>query len=194
LNDSFRWRFPHQLLEATMRSRLNIAVAITFGFFIACAATGPLQAQDPDAFARLQTSLKQNDQITVTTDDGKKTKGRLLEVSPEHIVLSLKSGPLNIAAPRILKVQRKHNGVLLGAIIGAGAGIPLAIGFASYANNEGASSAWAAVPILVGAGIGTAIDAALPSNRTVYQRNTTGITLSPVVDRNRSGARVAWRF
>src|SRR5262245_38289832 len=124
-----------------------------------------------------------------------KIKGRMVEASPDQIVLNLKGGPQPIPASRILRVQRKHNGVLLGALVGAGAGVSLALVADAYARNEGGSSAAAALPIAFGAALGIGIDALVSSNRTVYQRNANQrLTLNPVVDRNRWGARVAWRF
>jgi len=39
------------------------------------------------------------------------------------------------------------------------------------------------------------IDALLSTKKTMYERNPNQrLTLSPVLDRNRLGARVAWRF
>lgn len=120
-------------------------------------------------------------------------KGRMFEVTAEGIVLKTKDGPRNIAASQIAKVQRRKNGVLLGALIGAGGGVPLALTVAAYNANEGGSGAWAAVPILVGMVVGTGIDAVLGSKKTLYDRTSNRrITLSPVIDKHGLGARVAF--
>jgi hypothetical protein len=152
------------------------------------------QQADP-AFARLQTILKANDALTVTTDDGTKVKGRMMEVSLDRIVLQVEGGPMNIAASRIVKVQRRKNGMLLGAIIGLGAGVPFAVFASEYSNNEGGGSAVAAIPILIGLGIGAGIDAAVPSRPTVYDGNSKKrVTIGPVLDRHRIGIGLALKF
>jgi hypothetical protein len=107
---------------------------------------------------------------------------------PDQIVLNLKGGPQQIPASRILKVQRKHNGVFLGAVIGAAAGILPALAMSAYLNNEGGDSAIALAPIGLGVGVGIGIDALLSTKKTMYQRNPNQrLTLSPVLDRNRLG-------
>ena len=154
------------------------------------------QQSDPN-FTRLRTSLKVTDKLTVTRSDGSKAEGRLLEISADRIVLQEKGGPQNIAATEITTVQRRHNGVLLGFIVGAGAGAALAFWVrAVYSEDRGGhnkSTDFVLVP--VGAGIGTAIDFMISSNRTVYDRNSKkGITASPILDRERKGVKLALNF
>jgi hypothetical protein len=92
-------------------------------------------------------------------------------------------------------VQRKRNGVLLGALIGAGVGILPAVAISSYTNNEGGSSAWAAMPIGVGAAMGVGIDALLSKNRTVYQRNANQrVTLTPLWIETEGAFAWRWQF
>ena len=178
-----------------MRHKRTAAV-LGLGFLIGFVGPPRLQAEDRTDFTQLQTTLKQDDQLTVTTADGNKVEGRMMEISTERLVLRMKDGPRSIAASQIVKVKQRKNGVLLGALIGAGAGIPFAVVLAEYANNEGGSiAAFAAVPIAVGLGIGTAIDAALPSRKTLYDRNSKSrVTLAPVIDRKGFGARLAFKF
>src|SRR5689334_1772782 len=148
-----------------MRAHSTSTIAAILGLLMAGLASADAQAQDRNDFSQLQTTLKQNDKLTVTTENGMKIKGKMIEASPDQIVLNLKGGPQQIPASRILRVQRKHNGVWLGALIGAGAGIPLALAMSSYVSNEGGDAALAVVPIAFGAALGVGIDALLPSNR-----------------------------
>ena len=142
-------------------------------------------------FSRLQTVLKQNDKLKVTSEDGSKFEGRMLELAADRIVLQLKDGPRNITAAQVTKVQRQHNGVGLGIVIGAGAMTPIAV----IAGNEGGGSGMALGMILVGAGIGAGVDAFIPSHRTVYDRYSKNhVSLSPVLDHRGRGVRVAVRF
>ena len=157
-------------------------------------AQGEASQVDP-AFVQLQNTLKVDDTLTITSDNGNKIKGRLIEITPDHILLRVKNGQETIAAPQIMKVGKRKNGVLLGAVVGAGAGVPFAVVISSYTSNEGASGAYAFVPVVMGLGIGIGIDALLPSTRTVYDRNSQRrITVSPVIDGDRLGARVTLKF
>jgi hypothetical protein len=178
-----------------MKSHLSLTIATVLGFLLAGMVPANAHAQDKSDFSQLQTTLKQNDKLTVTTDAGIEVKGKLISASPDQIVLNLKGQPQQIPASKILRVQRKRNGVLLGALIGMGAGILPAVMLSEYTSNEGGNSAAALVPIGLGAAIGIGVDALLAKNHTMYQRNPNQrLTLSPVLDRNRVGARVAWRF
>ena len=76
-----------------------------------------------------------------------------------------------IPADQVTRVQRRRNGILLGALIGAGAGVPFGIALPSWAHNEGGSEAGALLlPIAAGLGAGIAIDAVLVRPRTVFDR------------------------
>jgi len=177
-----------------MRQRRTVVVLI-LAFLIGFVGLRQLQGQDRSDFTALQTTVKQDDKLTVTIDGGSTVTGRLLEISEERIVLKMKNGPLTIAVPKINLVQRRKNGVLLGAFIGAGAMVPVAIAIGEYSYNEGGSSAYAVVPILAGAGIGMAIDALIPSRQTLYRRTSQNhIGVSPVINRNGVGARIAFKF
>ena len=176
-----------------MRSQPSTTIATVLGVLMAFIIPVAVHAQYD--FSQLQTTLKQNDRLTLTTDSGTKIEGKLIEATPDQIVLNLKGGPQQIPASRILKVQRKHNGVFLGAVIGAAAGILPALTLSAYLHNEGGDSAMALAPIGLGVGVGIGIDALLSTKKTMYERNPNQrLTLSPVLDRNRLGARVAWRF
>src|SRR5262245_10091250 len=108
--------------------RHHTAVAfLALGFIVGLAGPMRLLAQDRADFTQLQTTLKQDDKLEVTTTNGVKVQGRILEVTAERIVLKMKDGTREIAASEITKVQRRKNGVLLGALIGAGAGVPVAL-------------------------------------------------------------------
>src|SRR5262245_48691576 len=172
-----------------MRSQPSTILAAVLGLFVACITPVNVHAQYQSDFSQLEKTLKQNDQLTLTTDSGTKIKGKLIQASPDQILLNLKRGAQQIPASRILKVQRTRNGVLLGAVIGAGAGILPAIALSAYAHNEGGDSAIALAPIGLGAAVGIGIDALLSTKKTMYERKPNQrLTLRPVLDRNRLGA------
>jgi hypothetical protein len=173
-----------------------LAASLLLAFFESRQAFAQDEASQVDpAFVQLQNALKVDDTLTITSDNGNKVNGRLIEITDAHILLRVKNGQQSIAAPQIVKVGKRKNGVLLGAIIGAGASIPFALAVSSYSYNEGGSPSAAFIPIMMGLGIGTGIDALLPSTRTVYDRNLQRrVTVSPVIDRDRMGGRITLKF
>ena len=173
-----------------------LAASLLLAFFESRQALAQDGASQVDpAFVQLQNALKVDDTLTITSDNGSKVKGRLIEITDDHVLLRVKNGQQSIAAPQIVKVGKRKNGVLLGAIIGAGASIPFALALSSYAYNEGGSQSAALIPVMMGLGIGTGIDALLPSTRTLYDRNSQRrVTVSPVIDRDRVGGRITLKF
>ena len=119
-----------------------LAASLFLAFFESRQAFAQDDASQVDpAFVQLQNTLKVDDTLTITSENGNKVKGRLIEITDDHILLRVKNGQQSIAAPQIVKVGKRKNGVLLGAIIGAGASIPFALALSSYAYNEGGSGA-----------------------------------------------------
>ena len=174
-----------------------LTASLFLAFFESRYVFAQVEASQVDpAFVQLQNALKVDDTLTITSDNGNKVQGRLIEITDDHILLRVKNGQQSIAAPQIVKVGKRKNGVLLGAIIGAGASIPFALALSTYAHNEGGSqSAAALIPVMMGLGIGTGIDALLPSTRTIYDRNSQRrVTVSPVLDRGRMGGRITLKF
>ena len=147
-------------------------------------------------FGRLGDKLKVGDSIVVTTDTGGEVRGRFLSVSPTGIVLHVNEVQQQLPPSQVSRIQVRRNGVLLGALIGAGAGVPFGLALKSWAHNEGGSEAAAlAVPIAAGLGAGIAIDAFLVRPRTVFDRvSSARVTLIPLVSPQRAAVRVALTF
>lgn len=139
-------------------------------------AASPAWAQDSsprvDAdFSRLREQLKIGDGVVVSIRGGTMVRGRVVDISNVRIAVLANDVRREIPGDQVTRVQRRRNGILLGALIGAGAGIPFGIALRSYAHNEGGSEAGALLfPIAVGLGAGIAIDALLVRARTVFER------------------------
>jgi hypothetical protein len=59
-------------------------------------STGRCAGAGSNDFSQLQATLKQNDKLTVTTESGMKIKGKMIEVSPDQIVLNSNGAPQQI--------------------------------------------------------------------------------------------------
>ena len=122
-------------------------------------------------FSRLREQLKAGDEVVVNTRDGTTIRGRVVEVSTVQIAVVANNVRREIPSDQVTRVQRRRNGILLGALIGAGAGVPFGLALKSYAHNEGSTETGALLfPIGVGLGVGIAIDAFLVVPRTVFER------------------------
>ncbi len=157
-------------------------------------AAAPVLAQGPDTgvspgFLELQQKLKVNDTVIVTSEDGSKATGQLIDISTERITLREGSSQRTIPAPQITQVQQRKNGIVLGTVVGALAGVPVGILAGQYAYNEAGDAGAAAIfPIAAGAGNGLAIDAILWKPRTLYSRQpTTRAAVRPLLDGTRRG-------
>jgi hypothetical protein len=153
-------------------------------------------AQAVSDFSRLHEHLRPGDTIDVTMTDGTTFRGETLEISDTRLVVQANGSRKELGADQLVKIDRRRNGVLLGAIIGAGAGIPFGLAMRSYAYNEGGDQAGALIlPILAGVGAGIAIDAALVRPRTVFSQSRQAVReLTVIVGHGRAGMQVRLTF
>lgn len=149
------------------------------------------QADDPgDVIAR---RAKAGDRLTVTTTDGRELRGRLVQLSPTALVLQADSLGRTVPYSEIGRVTRHKNGVLLGALIGTGAGFAVGVPLRSLANNEGANGDGAlAVCVAFGLGIGIGIDAIAGSERTIYAGPRARVRQQVSIGPQRGGAAFRW--
>ena len=126
-----------------------------------------------DAQDMIGGKVRPGDKLTITTRDFREIKGRFLTAGNDIIVLAREGGETRLRWSDVDRVKRRRNGVLLGAIIGAGAGVATGIPVAMLAENEHGEGAEALTSmILLGLGAGIGVDALLSTNRTVYDRRS----------------------
>jgi hypothetical protein len=150
------------------------ACAVTSWLLMALLMPAGARAQAPRAdpdFSGLQRHLKAGDEVVVTIQGGTTIRGRVGALSAGQITIVSDHEPQEIPATQVSKIQRRRNGILLGALIGAGTGLAFGFALKTYAYNEGGNEAAALLlPIGIGLGAGIAIDALLVTPRTVYER------------------------
>lgn len=128
------------------------------------------QTASPD-IADLQRQLRAGDAVTVRLLNGTSVDGRLDAVSASQLSVTAAGTRRDIPTDQIARVDRRRNGILLGAIIGAAAGVPFGVFMSTWFHNEGGNEAAAfLLPVGAGLGAGIAIDAALVRPRTVFER------------------------
>jgi hypothetical protein len=143
-----------------MRSIIRGAIVL-----VACVSCTP-SAWAQNARDVVDGKVRPGDKLTITTRDNREIKGRFLGSRDDVMVLSLEGNEAQLRWIDIDRVKRRRNGVLLGAIIGAGVGVWAGIGVADFMENK----TWLTSMFALGLGTGIAIDALLSTNRTVYDR------------------------
>ena len=183
-------RYGQQLREALRDSdkREQRALAATAAALLIGVATS--EAQNPnDAQSVIDHKANVGNRLTITTTDGTEVKGRLLRLDGEHLVLQHETGERSFRYTEIDRVRRRKNGVLLGALIGFGAGAAIGWPVAQLSSNEGGSRSDGVWIALAGLGAGVGIDALLGSNPTIYRSSVrTGLAVTPT----KKGAMVAF--
>jgi hypothetical protein len=137
---------------------------------VACLSYAPsVRAQDVRDV--IDEKVRPGDKLTVTTRDRREVKGRFVRGAADGIVLAFEGSEARLRWSDLDTVKRRRNGVLLGAIIGAGAGAATGIPVAMLAENEHGEGAEALTSmILLGLGVGIGVDALLSIDRTIYDR------------------------
>jgi hypothetical protein len=143
------------------------------------------------SFDELRSKLNASQTVFVTDASGRQTKGKVVDISGSTLViLTPETRTFTDAAITDIKITDSRWD---GALIGAGAGIGLAIWDYSIDPSEPGNAAIFAIGASLGAAIGAGIDAlrARPG-RTVYR--SPSVAVSPVLGRTRQGLSISVRF
>jgi len=169
------------------------------------------------SFDELQTTLKQGDEVRVTTASGDRLKGEALEVSASGLELRIKTPRPDASTPaaaqrrlvendvRQIAIEHRDrlwNGTLIGLAVTAFPGIATiawGLSAADEGYTTGAEIAGAGIVILgIGAGIGAAVDASIHRRTTVYLRlpatRSSHVSVAPLLARTAGGVRLSFQF
>jgi hypothetical protein len=129
-------------------------------------------AADP-SFERMRAKLKAGDHLTVDLINGSTVEGRVIDGGPDGLVISTDVGERRLSRPDIGIVRRHGHGVILGAIIGTGAGLAFGTLVGTILQNEGHDRDPAVFGLtLIGLGAGVGIDALANIPRTLYRQSS----------------------
>lgn len=169
-----------------------------FAFALLLCCPSGAHAQTAHTFDALQGAVKANDLVVVTDETGRKTKGRIVDVSGASLGVSAatRSGAPETRrfAEGTVSEIRAADPLWNGALIGAGAGI----GLATWDYLIDPSEPGNAVVFTVAIGLGTAIGAGLDGlvHKVLYlrPRQATSMSVLPLVGNRRQGVVVSVRF
>jgi hypothetical protein len=182
---------------ATVRTGVVALTALLF-------ASSPCPAQtEADA---IRSCVKGGQKVSVTTDGGEVLEGRIDAITADGLSIRTAAASADVPFEQVVRIDRPHDGLGNGALIGLGTGAALGLIAAAADDDHGhcdnlytcsdyGGGGYAAVTLL-GAGLGTAVgvavDALVHGKREIYRR-TGGrhVTASPAFGRGVRGAVVS---
>ena len=163
----------------------------------------PVYAQT--AADEIRARIREGDKVTVTDDQGREFKGRINAMTAEGLSIVERGKAAAVNYGEIVKIDRPHDGLGNGALIGFLSGAGLGV-LAMRAEDQRACDpeVWfdcsdvgggtyfmgAAIVGAVGAAIGTGVDALIRRNPSIYRRGATRVTLGPRVTHRSAGAAI----
>jgi len=162
------------------------------------------QAQEiARAFDQLPALVKAGDTVSVTDASGLQFSGRIIQLTPTTIGVLTRGTRRDLTELDVLSIVRRNagdagRGARWGLAVGAAFGLLLTIPAATDCYECG----WqiplgGAMFAGIGAGVGAGIGASLSTQELVYRKGyggTTNVAISPIVDRDYKGVRMALRF
>jgi hypothetical protein len=144
-------------------------------------------AQEPaTSLDQLRLLLEKGDKITVIDSSGRNFKGIVEKIAPDALDLKVEGKIQSFNENNLRRITRRKqdsalNGTLIGAAVGFGATLPIALGFSGY-DEKGAAVAAAGIWGLIGAGIGALVDVSVQENQMVYfhPKGSISWSISPI--------------
>lgn len=161
---------------------------IAMAVLVLCPVSGNAQAPARSA-DQLKLVVDEGQRITVTDRSGRETSGRLVRLAEDGVSLQVQNETLDWDLADIQRIEKREadpltNGVLIGAVIGAGAAGGLLVYPCTHLGECGGEvAAFVALWGTVGAGIGALVDSMRAGNRTVYEApaRRTSVSVAPAV-------------
>lgn len=149
----------------------------------------------------IRRRLKDGQTIFIVDDQGRELKGRIAGLTADALMLRVGRDRTDVPYDRIVRIDRPHDGVLDGTLIGlgVGAGLGLLGALAAATDDSGWGSPDPAdvariAPLVlggIGAGVGLGLDAVIRRETNIYRRQDATLSLSPTLGRSRRGVAIA---
>jgi hypothetical protein len=173
------------------------------------AESRPSQSAQSDADA-IRQRVKEGQKVRITDDQGREWRGRIGTFTPDKLTLITSDRQQrDVPYGTILRIDRPHDGLGNGALIGLGTGA--AVGLLAVISEESncepteffgcgdpIGAAYIAAPLVIGglgAAIGVGIDALIKKDPTLFRRSgASRVTLAPTIARGVRGVTVSMRW
>ena len=166
----------------------------------AVAVTASIADAQGVTFDRLALQLNQGDSVIVTHSDGRRLRGRIVDLSASTLALQIDGLRRDLDGSDISVIRhRERDSLENGAAIGFGSGVAISVSlFALFGGLDQAGIVFFYSSLFgaAGAGIGAGLDAMHQEPRVVYRAAPSNrrIAVSPVVSPERQGVSVSLGF
>ena len=166
----------------------------------AVAVTASLAEAQRVSFDRLALQLNQGDSVTVTDSDGRRLRGRIVDLSASTLALQIDGLRRDLNRGDISAVQhRERDSLKNGAAIGFASGVAIIVGLVAHHggfDQAGFVFFYSSLFGAAGAGIGAGLDALHEETQVIYRTTPSNrrLAVSPVVSRERQGVSVSLGF
>jgi hypothetical protein len=138
---------------------------------------------------QLKVAVGEGQKITITDRAGHETSGRLVKIAEDTLSLQVQDETVRWELADIRRIQKREadplgNGILIGALVGAGvSGGMLAYACSIFEGCGPGELTFVALWSAFGGGLGALVDAAHATNRTVYEApaRRTAMDIVPIV-------------
>ena len=155
----------------------------------------------------IRAQVKEGQKVSITDDQGYEFNGRITAITADALTVTSKEAPpMVVPYAQIVRIDRPHDTLANGALIGFGVGAALGFGlmaaedlescepdFGWFSDCSDPTAVGYVASTLVGGALGTAVgvafDAMIRRDRGIYRRGERAqVGLSPVLARGRRGA------
>ena len=179
---------------------------LTLGACLVATFIGTIPATAQTTADAIRSTIKEGQKVSITDDHGREFKGRISRLTGGSLSLLESKTSTDIPYDQIVRIDRPHDGLGNGALIGFGVGA--ALGFAAVVSedtrscdpdvlfdcsdpNPGGYAALTAIAGGLGAAIGAGVDALIHRNPSLYRRGNTRITMTPAIAPGKRAALLA---
>lgn len=153
-------------------------------------------AQAVASFADLSQRLNVGDTVTVDRVDGTQTRGHLVRMTPDVLVVKTAADDVALDRAQVRRIAVCCDSLLNGALIGLAAGAVLGVSasrsLAEYTPSYGFDLLAAGILGGVGAGLGVGLDALIRTHKTVYQAPRVSARVSLAPGRQQVSVQLRW--
>jgi hypothetical protein len=153
-------------------------------------APGPGLAQPLESFLALP--IKGGDQLRIEDQSGAAFTGRLTHLAEGEIAVQTSAGEKRFTSAGVSEVAVRKQRRLLGTLVGAAVGA--ALGALADCRGGENNTCDLDLPILLGAGVGFGVGAAIHKTTVVYPQRGTHAFVAPTVSRGAFGLRAGLRW
>ncbi len=179
---------------------------LTLGACLVATFIGTIPATAQTTAAAIRSTTKEGQKVSVTDDQGREFKGRISRLTAGSLSLLGSKTSTDIPYDQIVRIDRPHDGLGNGALIGFGVGAALGLASMAYEDtrscdpmafwdcSDPSAGSYAAVSMIMGglgAAVGVGIDALVHRDAALYHRGNTRIALAPALGHGKRAAMVS---